>query len=258
MTKRFSGETYTMSWVLPLIFGMIDKSLASLPEDLAPVATVKDKLNSEIKRRFHLAKLNLSSYEVLVSALDPRFRALRFLTEVQRSAVHHNVTEKASFGCDDSPPASQPESTLSSKPAALSLENRLLGEEIDDSGYESITHEVYSYFAEKPIKRNDDPLAWWEVHSSRFPRLAVLAREIHCVPATSTPSERVFSISGIIVDKRRASQSPAMLNALVFLNRNPFLHSEPNKALPPVQATPLLIPPEGDEELDDPELPALA
>ena len=168
------------------------------------------------------------------------------------------MTEKASFGCDDSPPASQPESTLSSKPAALSLEDRLHGEEIDDSGYESITHEVNSYFAEKPIKRNDDPLAWWKVHSSRFPRLAVLAREVLCVPATSTPSERVFSISGIIVDKRRASQSPAMLNALVFLNRNPFLHSEPEEALPPVEAPPLFIPPDDDEELDDPELPALA
>ena len=53
MTKRFSGETYTtMSWVLPLIFGMIEKSLVSLPEDLAPVAKVKDKLKSEIKRPF--------------------------------------------------------------------------------------------------------------------------------------------------------------------------------------------------------------
>ena len=82
---------------------MIDKSLASSPEYLLPVAKVKDKLKSEIKRRFHLAKLNLSSYEVLSFALDPRFRCLPFLTEAQRSAVHHIVTEKASFGCDDSP-----------------------------------------------------------------------------------------------------------------------------------------------------------
>ena len=40
----------------------------------------------------------------------------------------------------------------------------------------------------------------------------------------------------------------AMLNAPVFPNRNPFLHSEPEETLTP----------DNEDDLDDPELPALA
>jgi hypothetical protein len=41
-----------------------------------------------------------------------------------------------------------------------------------------------------------DPLVWWKTHCLRFPRLARLARQSLRVPATSVPSEPVFSKAG--------------------------------------------------------------
>ena len=43
-------------------------------------------------------------------------------------------------------------------------------------------------------------------NASHFPHLAVLAQKYLGIPATFTPSERVFSVVGIVVDKRRYSR----------------------------------------------------
>ena len=39
-------------------------------------------------------------------------------------------------------------------------------------------------------------LEWWRVYQDRLPLLAALARQYLCIPATSAPSERLFSTAG--------------------------------------------------------------
>lgn len=65
-----------------------------------------------------------------------------------------------------------------------------------------------------------DPLTWWRENEARFRGLNRLARKYLAIPATSAPSERVFSLAGNICNRRRASLSPDHLDALVFLNAN--------------------------------------
>ena len=67
------------------------------------------------------------------------------------------------------------------------------------------------------------PFVWWHGNASYFPHLADLARHYLAIPATSTPSERVFSVAGIVVDKRRCALTAEMINALVFLHKNSSL-----------------------------------
>jgi hAT family C-terminal dimerisation region len=42
-----------------------------------------------------------------------------------------------------------------------------------------------------------DPLQWWQVQEKILPVLSILARRVLCVPATSAPTERVFSVAGL-------------------------------------------------------------
>ena len=66
-----------------------------------------------------------------------------------------------------------------------------------------------------------DPLTWWRENEARFYGLKRLARKYLAIPATSAPSERVFSLAGNICSRRRPSlSSPDHLDALVFLNAN--------------------------------------
>ena len=47
-----------------------------------------------------------------------------------------------------------------------------------------------------------------------------LARRYLCIPATSAPSERVFSAAGLTIAKDRASLNPETADALIFLHES--------------------------------------
>ena len=64
----------------------------------------------------------------------------------------------------------------------------------------------------------NDPLEWWAKNEVKYPIIAELARRYLCIPATSAPSERVFSIAGLTIAKDRASLDPEIAGAIIFLN----------------------------------------
>lgn len=63
-----------------------------------------------------------------------------------------------------------------------------------------------------------DPLLWWKVQADRLPILSKLARRVLCIPATSAPSERVFSTAGLTVANARAALNSENAAALIFLH----------------------------------------
>ena len=76
----------------------------------------------------------------------------------------------------------------------------------------------------KVVGENEDgfyynnPLDWWAENERRFPLLATLARRYLCIPATSAPSERLFSAAGLTIAKDRASLLPDVAQSLIFLH----------------------------------------
>ena len=62
-----------------------------------------------------------------------------------------------------------------------------------------------------------DALKWWRAEAPKYPNLARLARRVLCVPATSAPSERLFSVAGLTVSKNRSRLSDNAVTLLVFL-----------------------------------------
>ena len=61
---------------------------------------------------------------------------------------------------------------------------------------------------------------WWKGHASELPHLARVARKLLCIPATTMPSERLFSASGHIVSPHREQMKPEKVNMLTFLHFN--------------------------------------
>ncbi len=66
----------------------------------------------------------------------------------------------------------------------------------------------------------NDPLEWWKEHESKFVRLAQLARKYLAIPATSAPSERLFSSAGLTIAKERARLTQDNAAMLIFLHEN--------------------------------------
>lgn len=64
----------------------------------------------------------------------------------------------------------------------------------------------------------DNPMLYWSIHKHVFPKLYKLSKKILIIPASSAPSERVFSIGGFIMSGRRYRLDPDMLSILLSLH----------------------------------------
>jgi len=96
----------------------------------------------------------------------------------------------------------------------------LLGPDVNTSTDLSARDELEFYMSERPVARSESPLNWWKGNECRFPRLAKVARSILCNPATSTPSERVFSVAGLTVTKLLSLLKAKQCRCIDFLNKN--------------------------------------
>ncbi|RXN24549.1 zinc finger BED domain-containing 1-like protein [Labeo rohita] len=105
------------------------------------------------------------------------------------------ATEPTPTGADTEPNASPPQ-----KKSAM---EELFGDtfvkesETDKSFSNTIKEEVASYSL--PVD-GGNPLAWWKHNECKYPHIAKMARHYLAVPATSVPSERVFSTAVLIPD----------------------------------------------------------
>ena len=136
------------------------------------------------------------------------------MNDNQRASVEAEVVGMATrvgVKITSSPPKRHKKSAL----------DELLGDtEGEDEGESGIEDECKRYFTERLLPRNSDPLEWWKLNEFRFPNLAVVAKSVLAIPATSTSSVRLFSTAGLTVTKLRNCLKPDNVNALVFLNKN--------------------------------------
>ncbi|KAJ4747750.1 Zinc finger BED domain-containing protein RICESLEEPER 1 [Rhynchospora pubera] len=86
------------------------------------------------------------------------------------------------------------------------------------TGY-GITNELSSYTG-LPTNLEDesiDILDYWKRHSSAYPTLAMMARDIFAVPVSTVPSESCFTSANRILSDRRSKLGPNVFERLVCL-----------------------------------------
>ena len=86
-----------------------------------------------------------------------------------------------------------------------------------------VLKEMTNYINEPRLERLNNenmpqnPLQWWAEHESKYPILSSLARNVLCIPATSAPTERLFSIAGLTIADNRASLLPDNAEEIIYL-----------------------------------------
>ena len=231
--RVWEGEKYsTLSLVWPLSQSLADflSSPAPNPDDKAfptwqeiekkyPASHAERlKLRTEIARPDRFG--DLSDVMKIATMLDPRMKDLSFLAKSKRTKAFDTLLNEID---QDAQPI---EATASSSDMATAVlfpfkeaAKKTAVEEPD------VASELQRYRSH-PVagaKLNDlNILSWWRTHSPLFPALAALARTYLALPASSAPSERVFSKMNVVVDKRRAFLHYARAERLVFLKHNKF------------------------------------
>ncbi|XP_042624981.1 E3 SUMO-protein ligase ZBED1-like isoform X2 [Cyprinus carpio] len=212
--KRVSG-----SKVLPLL-KMLDENLQEEMTDVAsPVAR---QMGEHLKRQLREKLNTLQSMSImsLSTMLDPRFKAMGFLSPTKASEAIKRLTSEC---------AAIVPTPSASRGAGLVTPGNKLWRHLDDRVMESRRRhsvtadaavEVQRYLAEPNIGRSEDPLQYWERQKLIYPHLYRLAVKYLCTPASSVPCERVFSKAGEVVSKKRTRLSPKTLEKLMFLNKN--------------------------------------
>lgn len=150
----------------------------------------------------------------LASALDPRHRGMTMYSEETKEGIKGLVRQLL-------PPQPIDVDMADDIPAPNnSLDFLITGEERQQPTQQRDVDELEEYFRSEPASSTTNPIEWWSDHKRHYPRLSNVARRFLTVPATSVPSERVFSTAGRIANKKRTCLLADNLNMLIFISHN--------------------------------------
>ena len=79
--------------------------------------------------------------------------------------------------------------------------------------------ELACYITDKPSQEYE-PMDRWLKKEAKYPKISNIARRILAIPATSVPSERIFSAAGLLINKLRSRLSSDIVDSIIFLNKN--------------------------------------
>ena len=90
----------------------------------------------------------------------------------------------------------------------------------EKSFLDGVETEVALYKSKPSIALSECPFTWWKERQEDFPLLSKSAKILLCIPATSIPSERMFSTAGDIITAQGAALSGENVDKLIFLKKN--------------------------------------
>ncbi|XP_061697825.1 pyridoxal phosphate homeostasis protein isoform X1 [Syngnathoides biaculeatus] len=244
VTEFLRGEQYITLSALPQLVHNLKKATLSSTVETSSVKAFQTQVAKQITERWQelfLFQPEAPNAVILAAALDPRFRKLKFLTAedvfkvqstIQSMALAVKKEEWQSNKSRNEATAAALEVRSAPKKDGLFV-NSILGSSSDSNTSDeenedwqlsqAVQKEVFLYFGEHPLSKKENPLTWWKTNAARYPTLATLAKSFLGIPATLTASERMFSVTGNIVSKRRASLSFEHLDMLTFLHCNHVL-----------------------------------
>ena len=67
---------------------------------------------------------------------------------------------------------------------------------------------------------NINPFKWWSIRKTQFSNIAKLAKKYLSIPASSVPSERLFSDAGNQITAKHTCLDPTLAGKIMFMKRN--------------------------------------
>ena len=224
-TDKLGGANYlTASVALPCLKKLLYDYKKDEEEDPLYVAKFKDELCKEIE----VTKTNLENNMLIktATALDPRFKKLKCIEQRSREAVWQHIISMIKLSLyNDSENENDDRQDMSTACRKRCYESS--DDEAEDPNSASTpaaaalataTQAVTAYRAVGQLHDETmDPTSWWRAHQEEHPLLAAIARKHLCCPATSVPSERLFSKAGNVISTKRSSITADNANMLICL-----------------------------------------
>ena len=221
MMTELCSEDVISSKVIPLI-NCLNLALESAEPSSEVAMVLQLYLKEEVKKRFNSFS---KKYPIFANAtlLDPRFKkihipkALIVSKNVGEISKEMNTVEEfpiPNLDIKNDAKVSNTDDLWNFNDDAV--QKAELQHDRDELG--GVSSESRNLLSQPTISRPADPLKYWEAMKHSFPYIYSVARKYLSVPATSVPSERLFSKAGTIHSDKRSRLDPERLNKLVFLS----------------------------------------
>ena len=232
-----SATCPTLSMVLPVLDALHD-CFRNLEGGLDGLPTIFVDLIGEKFGDFY------TDEELVVATLDdPRSKAILFNSpEDRKRAINWTVKAMdaaANSGGDATPltaPVTVPTTSTATSVSDSTLKVSLIyarlervkattsssttGAVLQRRSVESLQQEIEQYLSYDIIDRESCPLKWWAENHLRFPCVADVVRNLLGIPATSVPSEILFSKVGDVITKKQNCLAPSKAEKVIFLMEN--------------------------------------
>ena len=96
-------------------------------------------------------------------------------------------------------------------------------DDYDDNFLSNACKVELSQYSKERVPRTDwkkCPAMWWEEKRALYTVLFPLSLKFLAIPATSAPSERIWSISALYLTKCRSQLKPEIVACMIFLKEN--------------------------------------
>lgn len=210
-TKSLEGETYPTSCKILLWWEHLTKHLNESNFVQLPVKSL-----ARTAKSFFDLKFKVTMDNKIACFLDPRYRYLKMLSEDERNDVYIEVKrllqEFTQVEGHELPSLAKKSRFSMFEVASSDLQSH------DEFQFYMQNADYSQYLNSEDNKKHLVEL-FWRNNKVRFPKLYLLAKKRLHVPASSAPSEIIFSSAGRICNKRY-NLKPENLDDLVFLKNN--------------------------------------
>jgi len=201
--QRGTGIHHRVELLLTHLKHGLQEIINEIPEE-AYLATLLDPRYFDTFIPANLRAVKWARLQELVDSLQPD------------APEGEAVIEDAAMDIDEPPEARAGTRGRPSVVPKKKTFDEIIREMKEAKGGEQAQQRPYDQLA--PINEKLDPAHWWRQHESIYPFHARLARRYLAIPATSAPSERVFSTGGRVLEKRRAALKPECVRAIVLVH----------------------------------------
>ena len=188
--------------------------------DLNKPLETRNKLD-EVKKNLYTAICHywqfLPEDYIISTILDPRIKCMNEEDEHEAEEILRKKYEKYSENYLPSPNESR---SSSPTPIESTIYQPKLFAIFEQNQLQRASDEVTEYLREDKITFNQNPFEWWTSKKGKYPILAKIARIYLAAPATSTPSERLFSDAGNVLSEKRTRMDSELFKRIIFLKRN--------------------------------------
>lgn len=217
-SKMLEGDKYpTIHYVIIYVHQIRKKCMAN-ESDMDFIKELKLQILENIET---VILPNLALVHKVALFLFPPANKLVQFTNAERLETKFECQRLMEAASQDSDNNAQSQNTLSLENFDL-LTDFLQPAHIQNTT-ELIHQEISSYENTYVVMSNDfDILAWWDSRKADFPLLYKVSCKILCIPASSAPSERIFSNARQALSEKRTAigKNADKVNQLIFLQQN--------------------------------------